>query len=172
MQSRNFLGAQPDPPRTYAFGARDRLDETVLRIRTVRDARWRYIRNYTPGPTFASLNRYREKCFLVIPLMRELQAQGKLTGPAAELMARHGPSEEFYDSQHDPYEIHNLIDSTEPEHREALLRLRTALDVWMSEAGDRGQYPEPPEVVAPFEKEMHDWFGTPAWYKPGKANLF
>lgn len=25
----------------------------------------------------------------------------------------------------------------------------------------------PPEVVAPFTKEMHDWFGTPAWVLDG-----
>ena len=44
-------------------------------------------------------------------------------------------------------------------------RLRAALDAWIVETGDRGAVPEPPEVVAPFEKEMHDWFGTPAWAK-------
>ena len=38
----------------------------------------------------------------------------------------------------------------------------------MTETGDRGRFPEPPEVVAPFEQEMHDWFGTPAWYKKAK----
>ncbi len=164
MQSRNFLGPQADPPRRYAFSARDRIDETVLRIRSVRDTRWRYIRNFTPGPTFASLNRYKEKCFLVIPLMRELQAQGKLSGPPTDLMALHGPGEELYDTAADRYEIHNLVTSDQPEHREALQRLRTALDVWIEETGDRGQWPEPPEVVTPFEKEMHDWFGTPGWY--------
>ncbi len=165
MQSRNFLGPQADPPRRYAFSARDRIDETVQRIRSVRDARWRYIRNFTPGLTFASLNRYKEKCFLVIPLMRELQAQGRLSGPPADLMALHGPGEELYDTAADPHEIHNLVNSDQPEHREALQRLRTALDVWIAETGDRGQWPEPPEVVAPFEKEMHDWFGTPGWYR-------
>ena len=169
MQSRNLLGEHSDPPRTYAFGARDRIDETVLRIRTVRDARWRYIRNFTPGPTFASLDRWSEKCFLVMPLMRELQAQGKLSGPPADLMALCGPSEELYDIDADPHEIHNLAHSAQAEHREALLRLRTALDVWMSEAGDTGASPEPPEVVAQFEKNMDKYFGTPAWYKPGKA---
>ncbi|MEY2878024.1 MAG: Arylsulfatase precursor, partial [Verrucomicrobiota bacterium] len=39
MQSRVFLGERADPPRTYAFGARDRIDETVQRIRSVHDAR-------------------------------------------------------------------------------------------------------------------------------------
>ena len=55
------------------------------------------------------------------------------------------------------------MNSTEPEHREALLRLRAALDAWISETGDRGACPEPAEIVAPFAKEMHDWFGTPVW---------
>jgi arylsulfatase A-like enzyme len=168
MQSRIFLGAQPDRPRQYAFSARDRIDETVQRIRTVRDARWRYIRNFTNGPTFTSLNRYKEKCFLVIPLMRELQAQGKLTGPPADLMAMRGPSEELYDLTNDPFEIRNLATSTEPEHRDALLRLRAALDTWIVETGDRGEFPAP---VPPNENQMlHDWFGTPAWYRQQQHN--
>ena len=38
----HVLGGEADAPRTYAFSARDRIDETVNRIRTVRDARYRY----------------------------------------------------------------------------------------------------------------------------------
>ncbi len=167
MQGRTFLGEGADPPRQYAFSARDRIDETVQRVRSVRDARWHYIRNFTPGPTFASLNRYKEKCFIIVPLMRELMAQGKLTGPAAELMAMRGPSEELYDTAIDPHEVRNLADSSIPGHREALLRMRAALDAWIAETGDRGQWPEPRDVVAPFEKEMHDWFGTPPWAGQG-----
>jgi len=158
MQSRDFLS---DPPRQYAFSARDRIDETALRIRSVRDARWRYIRNFTPSPTFASLNRYKEKCFLIMPLMRELHAQGKLTGAPADLMAMRGPGEELYDTNADPHETHNL--AADPQHHETILRLRAALDAWMVETKDRGEVPEPAEVVAPFEKEMHEWFGTPKW---------
>jgi hypothetical protein len=43
--------------------------------------------------------------------------------------------------------------------------MRAALDTWIVETQDRGEFPEPNEIVAPFDKEMHDWFGTPAWYK-------
>ena len=136
----------------------------MLRIRTVRDARYRYIQNQIPGPTFTSLNRYKEKCFLIMPLMRQLYAEGKLTGAPLALMAARASDEELYDVDGDPHEILNLASSTKPEHREALVRLRTALEVWITETGDRGQLPEPPEIVAPFEKEMHDWFGTPSWY--------
>src|SRR5262249_505885 len=161
-----FLGPNADPPRQYAFSARDRIDETVNRIRSVRDERYRYNRNFMPEQSLAALNRYREKCFLVMPLARQSHAEGKLKWPALPLVAPRLPEEELFDTKADPFEIKNLADSREPQHREALLRLRTALEVWITETGDRGRFPEPPEVVAPFEKEMHDWFGTPAWYKP------
>jgi arylsulfatase A-like enzyme len=165
MQSRIIAGPRADTPRRFAFAARDRIDETVQRIRSVHDERYHYIRNFTDSPTFASLNRYKEKCFPILPLMRELHAQGRLTGPARDLMERRGPGEELYDTRADPHEIANLVSSSKPEHREALQRLRAALDVWMTETGDRGQKPEPPEIVAPFEKEMDEWFGTPAWFR-------
>lgn len=162
MQSRVFLGEHDDPPRTYAFAARDRIDETVVRMRSVHDKRFHYIRNYTPGAGFETLNRYKEKCFLVKPLMRKLKAAGQLSGPPLELMQPF-PREMLFDTQADPHEIRNLADSSVPEHQAALCRLRAAMDTWIVETGDRGHILEPPEVVTPFLQEMHDWFGTPEW---------
>jgi len=167
MQGRNFLGPNADAPRRYAFSARDRIDETVQRIRSVRDERWHYIRNFTAGPTFGSLNRYKEKCFLIMPLMRALMAEGRLEGPPAALMGMRGPSEELYDTDADPHEIRDLAGSPDARHREVLLRMRAALDQWIAETGDRGQWPDPPGVVTVFEREMHEWFGTPAWAGAG-----
>jgi len=167
MQSRVFLGDQAEAPRDYAFSARDRIDETENRIRSVRGKRYHYLRNYMPEQGFASLNRYKEKCFAVKPLMRQLHAEGKLSGPAAELMGPL-PYEQLYDTESDPHEIYNLVDSDRPQHRQALERMRTALDTWIVETGDRGEFPEDPAISAPFEKEMHDWFGTPEWYKSRK----
>ncbi len=164
MQSRIFLGAQADPPRTFAFAARDRIDETIVRMRSVHGSQYHYIRNFTPGAGFETLNRYKEKCFLVKPLMRRLKAEGKLSGPPLELM-KPFPEEMLFDTKNDPHEIRNLAASANPEHRAALRQLRAALDTWMVESGDRGHIPEPPGVVAPFLKEMHDWFGTPDWVK-------
>lgn len=162
MQGRVFLGENAEPEREYAFGARDRIDETVIRMRTVSDGRFHYMRNFTPGAGFPTLNRYKEKCFLIKPLMRELHEKGKLTGPPADLM-KPFPEEMLFDIQADPYEINNLAESDDPEHIAALNRMRAALDTWMVETGDRGWIPEPPEIVAPFLKEMEDWFGTPDW---------
>jgi N-sulfoglucosamine sulfohydrolase len=166
MQGRVILGATADPPRRYAFSARDRIDESPQRIRSVRDARYRYTRNFMPERPFMALNRYKEKCFLVLPLMRDLHARGELTGPPLALFAPRLPEEELYDTQADPHEIRNLTASDDPEHRDALTRLRAALDVWLTETGDLGAWPEPATILGPIEAEMDAWFGTPAWAKP------
>jgi N-sulfoglucosamine sulfohydrolase len=165
MHGRIFLGDQVGPQRTYAFSARDRVDETVNRVRSVRGKKFHYIRNYYPDRHFTSLNRYKEKCFPIKPLMRELMEAGKLSGAPADLMSPTVAPEQLFDTENDPHEIVNLAASNKHEHRKALIRMRTALDTWIVETQDRGQFPEPDEIVAPFEKEMHDWFGTPAWYK-------
>ncbi len=165
LQGRVFLGDRVGAPRRYAFAARDRIDEAVQRIRSVHEERYHYIRTISKGPTFASLNRYKEKCFPILPVMRELQAEGKLSGPALELMQRTGPCEELYDTQADPHEVRNLIKSDKTEDREVLIRLRAALDTWMIETQDKGEVPEAEGVVAPFAAEMDKWFGTPAWAK-------
>lgn len=169
MQSRRFLDSAgnlgddaPSPQRTYAFSARDRIDETAVRQRSVRGKRFHYIRNFTPGAGFLTLNRYKEKCFLIKPLMRELAAAGKLEGPPADLM-KPFPDEMLFDTEADPYEIRNLANSDDPEHRRALIRMRAALSTWMIETKDRGHLPEPEGTIPAFEREMHDWFGTPAW---------
>lgn len=173
MQSRRFMGEVVDEPRTFAFGARDRIDETENRIRSVRGSRYHYLRNYrpmvgqphagAPNPGFLSLNRYKEKCFAIKPLMRQMLAAGELTGPAKDLM-QPLPDEQLFDTQADPHEVVNLVDSKKPAHQAALLQFRAALATWIAETGDRGQFVEPRQVFAPFEQEMHDWFGTPDWY--------
>ncbi len=161
MQSRRFLGPDADPARTYAFSARDRIDETVLRIRSVRGARFHYLRNVEAQQGFPTLNRYKEKCFLVKPLMRTLHQEGRLTGAALQLM-QPLPYEELYDTEADPHEINNLAGSA--EHQGILQQYRAALDTWIAETGDLGAWPEPAEIVEPFVAEMHDWFGTPDWH--------
>lgn len=162
MQSRPILFQNDQPQRRYAFSARDRIDETVVRQRSVRGKRYHYIRNFTPGSGFLSLNRYKEKCFLVKPLMRQLQQQGKLRGAAENLMQPF-PDEFLFDTESDPYEIDNLANSKEPEYQSVLREMRSALDVWMVETGDRGHIVEPSEIISAQEQEMIQWFGTPAW---------
>ena len=148
MQGRIFLGDQADPPREHAFGARDRCDETVFRFRTVRDARYRYIRNFTPDRPFLQANAYKEKQYPVWNLLKELDAQGRLTPTQKFLTAPTMPPEELYDLEADPYEIQNLAASSRPEHQAALKRLRGLVEQWIVDTNDQGREFESAETIA------------------------
>jgi len=145
MQGRIFLGEHAEAPREMVFGARDRCDETAMRIRTVRDARFRYIRNFMPEVPFLAPNNYKEKQYPVWNLLKQLHAEGKLT-PAQEFLCQpRRPEEELYDLESDPHEIRNL--AGDPAHAATLARLRSALEKWIEETNDKGRTPEPEALV-------------------------
>lgn len=146
MQGRVFLGDHPEPPRPYAFGARDRCDETVFRFRTARDARYRYIRNFTPDRPFLQPNEYKERQYPVWNLLKQLDAEGKLSAPQQFLTAPTMPPEELYDLETDPDEVVNLVHS--PAHQDVLQRMRAALARWIEESNDQGRVFEPAEIAA------------------------
>ncbi len=147
MQGRIFLGPHTEAPRDYVFGTRDRCDETVMRIRSVRDKHYRYICNFTPDTPFLATNAYKEKQYPVWNLLKKLHAQGKLT-PAQEFLCQdHMPREELYNMDEDPFEIHNLADSTKPEDHGELNKLRGVLDQWIIDVDDQGRIMETPEAV-------------------------
>jgi arylsulfatase A-like enzyme len=146
MQGEIFLGDRAAKARRYVFGARDRCDETVFRFRTARDARYRYIRNFTPERPFLQPNEYKERAYPVWNLLKELHAAGKLTPPQAFLCAPTMPAEELYDLETDPHEVRNLAQS--PKHQRVLNRLRAALDHWIEATDDQGRALEPPELAA------------------------
>jgi len=146
MQGSPFLGERAAASKQYVFGARDRCDETVFRFRTVRDARYRYIRNFTPERPFLQANAYKEKQYPVWDLLKRLHGEGKLTPVQAKLCEPTMPSEELYDLENDPHEINNLASS--PRHVETLKRLRSVLEKWIEETNDQGKTLEPVELVA------------------------
>ncbi|MDO8540856.1 MAG: sulfatase [Opitutaceae bacterium] len=142
MQGKPFLGREVGAPKQYAFGARDRCDETAMRIRTVRDARYRYIRTFTPEVPFFAPNNYKKQQYPAWTLIPELNKEGKLTPAQAFLCQPRQPEEQLYDMVADPHEIKNLTDSTNPEHVAALKRLRKEIDDWVIRTDDKGRFPE------------------------------
>jgi arylsulfatase A-like enzyme len=146
MQGEIFLGDHAAPPRQYVFGARDRCDETVFRFRTVRDARYRYIRNFTPDRPFLQSNEYKERSYPVWKLLTDLHSAGKLTPVQEVLCAPNMPAEELYDLESDPYEIDNLVGSA--QYVAVLGRMRQALEHWIEASGDQGRELEPPDLAA------------------------
>ncbi len=148
MQGRVVFGEKAEAPREFVFAARDRCDETVFRFRTVRDAKYRYIRNFTPERPFLQANQYKETSYPVWNLLKELDAQGKLNQYQRVLTSPTMPPEELYDLDDDPHEIHNLATCGDPKCQAELTRLSTILDRWIEESNDQGKELEPTELAA------------------------
>ena len=149
MQARDVF-AKDHAPRQYVFAARDRADETVDRIRSVRSERFKYLRNFYPSRPYLQPNRYKDDK-AVVQAMRRLHAEQKLTPEQALIMAETRPREELYDLQSDPHELHNL--APDPAHAATLAELRDALAAWIQRTDDQGRTPEPEEVYLNY---IHD----------------
>lgn len=139
MQGVPFLGEKAGPARTEIHAGRDRMDERTDCSRCVRDARYKYIRNFMPWKPWAAEIAYMNE----MPTMQEyrrLAAEKKLPADAAKFMEPTKPAEELYDTQADPFELKNLVGLQ--EHQATLARLRKALRDGMLERHDLGLLPE------------------------------
>ena len=154
IEGRVFLGEHKATSREYVFAARDRCDETVDRIRAVRDKRYKYIRNYHPDRPYMQLNRYKEVSYPIWRQMLRLEKQGELSASENPFLARSRPEEELYDTQADPDELRNLAASQ--EHQQILTRMASALDLWVQHTGDKGEQPEDPSIAVEWDKRMSE----------------
>lgn len=149
MQARDVL-AKDGAPREFVFAARDRADETVDRIRSVRSERYKYIRNHYPSRPYLQPNRYKDDK-AIVQVMRELYAAGQLNREQSLIMADQRPREELYDLVKDPEELRNL--AGDPAYAEELTRLRAALAGWKLRTVDRGQSPEAEDVYLDYVRD-------------------
>lgn len=136
IQGRNFLEGEP---RTYVYAARDRMDETVDRQRSVRDQRYRYVRNFMPEVAYFRPLLFRD----MFPIMRELWrgAEGGTLAPEQDFyFTAPRPIDELYDTEADPHEVDNL--AGRDEFQSILVRMRSELERWTRSVGDRGETPE------------------------------
>ncbi len=160
-------------PREAVFAARDRCDETVDRIRSVRTPTWLYVRNFHPRRPLLQPNAYKDGK-AIVQRLRELHATGALD-PLQEslLFAPERPEEELYAWPEDRHQVRNL--AADPAHAGALADLRRRLEGWMAACGDTG--PEPEAMVdsdmavylAPGRPEVERNIATmKAWATEGK----
>ncbi len=159
FQGRVLVGPKAAPPPEFVFGARDRMDIEYDMMRSARDTRFLYVRNFSPELPYAGLIPYRNQSAIMQEWLR-LQAQGTLEGAPALWMRTRRPAEELYDVRADPYQIHDL--AADPAHRTTLGRLRRAVTDWMARISDQGLINEPemiqrmwpggvqPETAAPY----------------------
>ncbi len=138
MQGRAFMGPHIAPAPRYLFGGRGRIDERYDLLRSVRDERYVYIRNYMPHKPAGQYTWYAA-------LMPSWQAW-RTAFTAGTLSAAHAryfqpkPAEELYDLQSDPDQARNL--AAAPALARVRDRLRAALVEHMRSIRDTGFLPE------------------------------
>lgn len=138
MEGRAFGGEYDAESRNYVFGSSDRFDEYTDRIRSVRNKRFLYIRNYFPNlPKYKDIS-YRKQ----IPMMDDfllLEKEGELNEIQQnwfEVKAK----EELYDCIEDPFNVNNL--AADPQYADVLREMQSALLNHLQDSPDLGQMPE------------------------------
>jgi arylsulfatase A-like enzyme len=148
MQGRNVLG-KAYKKRDAVFSARDRCDETMDHIRSVRTARYKYIRNYLNDRPLLQPCAYKDDK-AIVQRLRALHAEGRLDDLQERLLfAPKRPAEELYDLASDPQELTNL--AGDPKLGATLEAMRTRLKEWEESTGDQGRSPEP---AAAYDADM------------------
>lgn len=137
MPGQPFLGRAAEP-RTVAFSGRNRMDERYDMVRTARDERYRYIRNYAPHRIYGLHNAYTWQ-LEGYQAWERAHLAGSLNA-AQERFWREKPAEELYDLEADPHQLTNL--AADPAHRDRLEALSGALEAHMIATNDNGFIPE------------------------------
>lgn len=122
MQGRAFMGRFAAPPEKYIFGFRGRMDERYDLVRSVRNDRFIYIRNFRPDLSYGQYLAYMFET-PTTRIWKELYDAGSLRPPQT-FFWESKPSEELYDLETDPDEVKNLAKS--PAHTAVLEELRGA----------------------------------------------
>jgi arylsulfatase A-like enzyme len=133
--------------RDAVFAARDRCDETVDQIRSIRTDRYLYIRNFHPQRPHLQPNAYKDGKSIVQTL-RGLHDAGMLDALAETLLfSPTRPAEELYEWTQDSWQVRNL--AADAAYAHTLESLRAQLDRWMIETNDHG-----PESEIMYDSDM------------------
>jgi uncharacterized sulfatase len=138
MQGHAFMGSFVTAPQKYLFGFRGRMDERQDLVRSVRNERYIYVRQYMPHLICGQYINYMFQT-PTTRVWKQLYDEGKLKPPQT-FFWEPKPPEELYDLQTDPDEVKNLAVS--PEHETVLAELRRALRQHLLTVRDVGFLPE------------------------------
>ncbi len=138
MQGHAFLGSFAAPEQPYVYGFRGRMDERYDMVRSVRDRRYVYIRNYMPHQIYGQHIAYMFET-PTTRVWKSLCDEGKCT-PVQRRFWETKPAEELYDLEADRDEVNNLAQSA--AHRSVIERMRKAQRDLALKIRDVGFLPE------------------------------
>jgi hypothetical protein len=153
LQGEAFLGKQAKEGPEYVHLTRGRMDERIDMSRAVRNRKYRYIRNYMPFRI-----PMQHLAFLFTATSAQAWEDAFLAGKCNQVQSapfQTRPVEELYDTENDPWEIHNL--AGDPAYREVLEQMREVNHSWMTEIRDVGLVPETEYLSLAGEASMYDY---------------
>lgn len=138
MQGFAFLGPYEETERNYIHGFRGRMDERYDMVRSVRDKRFVYIRNFMPHKIYGQHIDYMFQT-PTTRVWKKLFDEGKLTREQSYFW-QEKPAEELYDLTVDPDEVNNL--AGDPAYRDVIARFRSSQNHHFARIRDIGFLPE------------------------------
>lgn len=151
MQGQDIFGAAYRP-RTHVFTARDRMDDSIDRMRAVRTKQFKYIRNYLPAVPYMQANEYKEQNYPTWNLVKAWAKQGKLTKEQALFASPVKPIEELFDVQSDPDEVRNL--AGDAKYKDTLKQLRALVDGFVDENDKLVRFEDPVDIFRGYRKHL------------------
>ncbi len=157
MQGDAFLGKymQKEPEHVYMF--RDRMDGRYDMSRSIVDRRFRYTRNFNSNRIYMQHLDYLWRA----PSMRSWE-EAYLSGACNEVQSRwfrDKPVEELYDTETDPWEIHNL--ASDPACADRLASMRKACREMGASMKDAGFIPEADRITRTGDQAAYDYMRSP-----------
>lgn len=153
MQGRGFLEKTSGRPETPAYGFRGRMDAGIDLSRTVREGKYRYIRNYMPHKIYGQYIEYLWNA-PSMPSWEKAYHNGQLNAVQSAYW-KSKPFEELYDCETDPHNINNLAGNT--AYTDVLEEMRTMLDNWQIASNDVGFIPEPMMEMISKTTSIYEW---------------
>ena len=140
MEGRPVLQGVP-ADRPHLFAARDRCGDAMDRIRALISPDTLLVRNHLTSVSRLNWSSYKENSYPGMPLLRVLQATGKLEPFPARWLAPQRPEFEFYDLKADALGVRDV--SADPANAETIRKQSTALTAWSETSQDQGLRGDP-----------------------------
>ena len=156
MQGRAFLGPHRHSPleRQTVFLYGDRFDELLGMRRGITDGRFKYIRRFMPQLPAAPYSFYQ----FSMPgwvAWQDAWKSGQLKGRHHSIWESPQPVEELFDTDADPWEVHNL--ASDPKYATRLKQMRGELRATMAATRDTGVIPEALFTEVAGETTLYDY---------------
>lgn len=157
MQGNAFLGSYQVNEPEYVYMFRDRMDERYDMVRSIVDGRYRYTRYYNSNRIWMQQLEFLWRA----PSMQSWERE-YLAGRCNEVQERFfkpKPVEELFDTENDPWEVHNL--AGDPAYAEKLLDMRMACLEKAQSIRDAGFIPETERNIRSGDQAIYDYMRNP-----------